>query len=295
VTLSDIRTEVREELVEDSAEVWTDAELNDYINDGFSLIQKAALWKEDLDNLAVAAASDNPSGDPNNVLEITRATWDNVFLPQSNEMELDGFSDEWRQHEDYTPLRWYFLNNQPTSDNIRTYPGVSTDFATDDFTFSQETGLVVRINDGADWTFDVEDGEFVDGTDSTLPDTFYFKTEVGIVIDIADSENAVGLWYATELDELVGDTDTPDYPTWTHFIPVYYALFRCYEKEGPFRDPQLAAAYLREFMVWVSKVVRVRNRQMPDRVFSLEGIKQGLAFANRLSRIEGKNKQITFI
>jgi len=225
VNLSEIRAEVREELSESSAEIWTDEEINDYINRAIVLIQRVAEWKESTSAMTLALGSNDPAGEPADISRIERITVEDNFIPHTTEFELNRYSDDWRNAANGLPRRWYYLYGQPTADMIRTYPP-------------------------------------------------------------ADVAKNMDIWYVTELSELVNDGDTPDLPAWVHPVSVYYALFSCYRREGPFQDFALASAYLREFTDWLEVVARIRRRQVPDRSFSLDGVTSGVEFESTLSRIE---------
>lgn len=293
-SLNSILAEIREELVESSAQIWSNAELSDYINDGLRIINDATQWKEVLTNLPLAALATNPTEEPTEeVKRIRRVTWDGTFLPNITERELDRYEDNWREHAVDHPIRWYYLNGQPTADSLRVFPGVSTTNATDDYSFNQDEGKVGRVvEDSVAWTFNQNEGIAVAIVD-TADQQFYFSSDRGKIGDTHDDGKALGIWYIAEPSELLNDDDVMDLPSWLHPIITYYALFRAYDREGAFRDDQLAVAYLNEFIDWLKVIVRIRNRQFPDRYFSLDAIQSGSTFANRLSRLEGMQVSVT--
>lgn len=288
--LNELLEEIRAELIEPSEEIWTDAELSEYLNDGYAAINRSLQWWEDFVNLPVTSGIDNPTEEPAaEILRITRVTWDGEFMPQSSEFELDRYSTNWRAALPSIPQRWYYKDDMPVPENIRLYP--KPNVSTDDFTFNQNNGIVVRVvEDGVAWTFNQNNGIIVRIVDTT-DQQFYFRTDDfdelrGLTVDINEDNNALGIWFVREINEILQDEDRPSLPVWTYPIAVYYALYRAYDRNGPFKDEQLAQSYLEEFVEWVRALIRIRNRQFPDRVFSLNAIKMGDVLPPRLSRIE---------
>jgi len=294
MNLEALLAEVREELVESSAELWSDAELTDYLNDGQSVINQVAEWREDLVNLPVSSAGNNPTEEPSTeVRRVRRVTYDGVFLPFIPQRELDRYKADWRDDSNDKPIRWYYLNDMPVAANLRLYPGVATANVTEDYSFNQETGEAMRVvEDLVAWTFSQETGIVVRVVDTT-DEQFYFDKQVGLTADLNVDDKAIGLWFLQEPDELINNADSPQLPSWCHQSLVCFALYRAYDKEGAFRDEQLASAYLQEFMDWLRVIARIRNRQFPDRVFSLDAIQTGKSFENRLSRVEGADTSVT--
>lgn len=301
--LSVLRSEVETYLLNTSTDTaslsWSVAEINDYLNEATFYTQQVTEYFEDLGSI-VCTSSVGTYTAPSNVYQFNRVTWDRQFLPQSNYYELDRDDPNWRAaNPNLSPYRFYF-------------PQMTENYS---------IGLyVVPINSGVSYNFSTELGVVAQITlsDGVTPDTQYiFNQETGIVIGFTDTQEAmvrfqpdvvanpftttsgdlgemiaystdeqnIGIYYQRIPDTLVADTDTPQLPADCHYGLVFYALMRCFLREGEFQDLQLAQQWFAAYGEWMDSVLQAKQRRWPERVKSLEPYEEGSLFAKRLNAI----------
>ena len=295
MNLGTIRSEVREELQETTAELWTDAELDQYANDGCILIQKLLEWYEDTANILSVVGQQDYSM-PSNMMTLKRVTWDRKFLPQTTHYELDKHNRTWRAAENNDPIR-FFIHQW---DTLSSYPKPVQ--AGTGYTFDSELGVITLVEDGGvvdpDVTIDAElgvviavedsDGGQIRFTSDLVADPFTLTSaELGALIGFSVDELNFALYFAAMPDTMDSDTDVPQMHQCAHPALVPYVCYRAFIREGPEQNIELAKAYFQDFGDWMEQVFRVRGRQFPDKVFHLQGIEKGTMFENRLSAIGG--------
>lgn len=293
MNLQAIREEAEAELQDSANEIWSDAELNAYANDGVLLLQQLTEFYEDTANVVPVAGTTNYSL-PTNNLVLRRVTWDEKFLPQTNFFELDKANPQWRLANNNDPIRFYI----PQWDTLASYP--TPNRAGTSYSFDSELGTIIRIEDGGvtdpDVTFDSELGIVIAVEDSlggqirftsdTVTDPFTLTSaELGVVIGISVDELNFALYFSALPDSMGSNTDVPQNHQCTHPALVSYICYRCFQREGPHQDFELAKLYFEDFSDWMEAVLRIRGRQFPDKVLSWEAVDKTSIFENRLSSI----------
>jgi hypothetical protein len=303
MNLGQIRSETRAFLMNTSLDTnsftWTDSILNAYINEATLYTQQVTQWHEDFDNI-VCTASVSTYTAPAEVYQFQRMTWDRVFLPQTNEYELDRDDPSWRQAPPNNPFRFYFpqMGQQyqivpyptPSQNGFNYAPfssekGVVAQFLNADgltvdtsYTFNQETGIVVGVADtnGAIIMFE---------PDFTANPFTTVSADLGELVMYSTDELNLGFAHVRLPDTMVLDTDTPQLPIQSHYGLVFYALMKCFFEEGEFQDLDLAKAWFEAYGDWMESVLENKARRWGTRVRSLEPFEEGSLFAQRLNAI----------
>lgn len=304
LTLSDIRDQVEIYLLNTSTDAnslsWTVSEIDTYINEGVFYSQQITSWFQEFANI-VCTSSLSTYTAPSNVYQFSRLTWDAVFLPQTNEYELDRDDPSWRSAPpSQNPFRFYFPQ-MSQSYEIVPFPTPSLDgyqYAP----FSQEIGVVA---------------EFLNADGVTADTSYTFNQEVGIVIGVADTQRAIILFrpdvvadpftstsaelgelqiYSTDElnvgmafvripDTMTADTDVPQLPVQCHLGIVFYALMKCFLREGEFQDIALASQWFAAYGDWMESVLENKARWWPTRVSALEPFEAGSFFSKALQAV----------
>lgn len=314
MNLGIIRSEVQTFLMNTSTDAasltWTPSILNAYINEAALYTQQITQWAEDFDNI-VCTASVSTYTAPTDVYQFLRLTWDRVFLPQTNEYELDRDDPSWRQGIANgivnNPFRFYFpqMGQQyqiapypvPSQNGYNYAPfsretGVVAQFLNADgvtvdtsYTFSQETGIVIGVSDtnGAIIMFEPD---FI-GNPFPLASLGQssVSAEVGELVKYSTDELNIGLAFVSLPDTMVLDTDTPQLPIQSHYGLVFYTLMKCFTEEGEFQDLDLAKAWFEAYGDWMEAVLENKSRRWGTRVRSFEPFEEGSLFAQRLNAI----------
>lgn len=303
LNLGQLRSQVELYLMNTSTDAnslsWSVAEINSYLNEGVFYSQQVTGFFEQFDNIVMTASQGTYTG-PANAYQYTRFTWDATFLPQTNEYELDRDDPSWRSASPYNPFRFYFpvMGQQYT---IVPFPAPNQNgyqYAP----FSRETGVVAQ---------------FLNADGLTVDTSYQFSQELGIIIGVADTNRSIimfqpdiitnpftttsgelgelviyntdelniGVAFKRIPDTLVLDTDTPQLPMQCHLGIVFYALMKCFVREGEFQDMQLAQQWFQAYGDWMNSVLENKSRWWPTRVRSLEPFEEGSLFMKRLSAI----------
>lgn len=308
LTLAQIRSEAQAYLMNTSTDLnslsWSANELNGYINEAVLYTQQVTLWFEEFSNVVCTATTVSTYTAPPSVYQFQRLTWDRVFLPQTNEYELDRDDPSWRLASPNNPFRFYFpqFGQQPL---IVPYPTPSQNGIS--YVASQEFGVVAQLLN-----------------DQALPDnTYFFTQEFGIVIGMADTNGSIilfqpdvvsdpfipfkgvnasspdlgelqiystdelnlGIAYVRLPDTMVLDADVPQLPVQCHYALVFYTLMKCFVREGEFQDLQTGAQWFAAYGDWMESVLENKARWWSTRVKSLEPYEEGSLFAQRLNAI----------
>ena len=302
LNLGTIRAQVETYLMNTSTDPnslsWGVSEINGYIDEAVLYTQQVTTWFEDFDNVVCSSGSATYTAPPT-VYQFNRLTWDRVFLPQTNEYELDRDDPSWRLAPTNNPFRFYFPQMNQNY-QIRPYPTPSQNGIA--YTATPETGIVANFT-------------LADGLTADL--TYQFNQEFGVVIGVADTNGAIimfrpdkltnpfttvsadlgelvvyntdelniGLAFIRVPDTLVLDTDTPQLPVQCHFALVCYALMKCFVREGEFQDLDLAKAWFQAYGDWMESVLENKSRWWSTRVRSFEPFEEGSFFAQRLNAI----------
>lgn len=296
LNLGAIRSQVETYLLNTSTDVnslsWSVSEINGYINEAVLYTQQVTNWFEDFDTIVCTAGTATYTAPPT-VHQFIRLTWDRVFLPQTNEYELDRDDPSWRAAPNNNPFRFYFpqFGQQAT---LVPYPTPSQNGTT--YTFNQETGLVtaLTLDDGTAITFNQETGIVIQVTDSTetllcfRPDRLYNPfpgPEVGEIAMYTSDKLNIGMAFVRLPDTLVLDTDIPQLPVQCHLGLVFYTLMKCFAREGEFQDLNIAQGWFMAYGDWMESVLENKARWWATRVKSLEPYEEGSLFAQRLNAI----------
>lgn len=280
----------------DSASLsWSATEINGYLNEGLFYTQQMTMWYEDWDNIAVTASVSTYTG-PTHAYQYSRLTWDRNFLPQTNEYELDRDDPSWRLAQPNNPWRFYYPQ---MSQNyiIAPYPTPLTTGPT--YVANQDLGCVIQMYDTAlnDGTFSFvgELGIVIEGPLGPNEPLLAYRcdrvnnpfgnAELGEVQRYTTDELNIGTAFLRIPDLLVSDTDIPQLPTQTHLALVFYALMKCFNREGEFQDMQLAQSWFGAYGDWMEAVLENKARWYSTRVRSFEPFEEGSLFAKRLNSI----------
>jgi hypothetical protein len=302
LNLGAIRSQVEIYLMNTSIDLnslsWGATELNGYINEAVLYTQQITGWFEEFANV-VCTASVSTYTAPATAYQFARLTWDRVFLPQTNEYELDRDDPSWRLAPANNPFRFYFpqmgqqyqISPYPTpSQNGFSYTmvpelGVTAKFTLADgvtvdssYQFNQEFGAIIGVADtnGAIIMFRPD---FISNPFTTV------SAELGVMCIYSTDELNIGLAFTRIPDLLVIDTDTPQLPAQSHLGLVFYALMKCFMREGEFQDQELAKEWFMVYADWMEAVLENKARWWSTRVRSLEPFEEGSLFAQRLNAI----------
>lgn len=298
LNLAAIRSQVQVYLFNTSTDLnslsWPASELNYYINEAAFYTQQVTLWFEQFSNL-VCTASVSTYTSPNTVYQFQRFTWDRSFLPQTNEYELDRDDPSWRAAPNNNPFRFYF----PTFGQqavVSPYPTPSQNGVA--YSASQETGVMTQIKDDAGaldgaTTFSAELGVVIQITDTNraigvfYPDANnpFVSGDLGELIAYSSDELNIGMSFVRIPDTMVADTDVPQLPVQCHYALVFYTLMKCFMREGEFQDIDLAKEWFMVYGDWMESILENKARWWSTRVRSLEPFEEGSLFAQRMNAI----------
>lgn len=297
MNLGQIRSQVKTYLFSTSVDVnslgWTDAELNQYINEAIFYIQQVSDFYMDTANETVVANQ----GSYDNLVnqdQFVRTTFDRCAIQQTNEYELDrDTNSSWRSTPAGQPRRFYL----PQYNLLTLYP---TPFvAGESYSFSSEFGITIEALNGAALdtatAFSAELGIEIGMTDNSaclisiktdkqFP-FFASSPDFGTMIQFATDEKNLSIIYLAIPDTLASDTDIPQLPAYSHFGAVLYATMRALAKEGEFQDFNLANQWFVAFSDWMEATLSVRVKEWPTKVRSLEPYKAGNIFSERLRNV----------
>src|SRR5882757_420534 len=301
-----IRSIIETYLMNTSSDVnslsWSIAELDGYINEATLYSQQITQFYEDFENIVCTASVSTYTGSPR-VYQYQRFTWDRDFLPQTNEYELDRDDPSWRLASPNNPFRFYFpqmaQNYQivpyptPSQNGFQYAPfsselGVVANFLNADgvtadktYTFNQEFGIVIGFQDtqGAIIMFRPDNV-----TDPFIANkvTYAASAELGELQIYSTDELNIGTSMVRIPDTMVSDFDVPQLPQQCHFGLVFYALMKCFMREGEFQDLQLASGWFEAYGDWMESVLENKARRWATRVRSMEPFEDGSLFAKRL-------------
>jgi len=304
-----VRSIVETYLMNTSSDVnslsWSIAELDGYINEATLYSQQITQFYEDFENIVCTASVSTYTGSPR-VYQYQRFTWDRDFLPQTNEYELDRDDPSWRLASPNNPFRFYFpqmaQNYQivpyptPSQSGFQYAPfsselGVVANFLNADgvtadktYTFNQEFGIVIGFQDtqGAIIMFRPDNV-----TDPFIANkvTYAASAELGELQIYSTDELNIGTSMVRIPDTMVSDLDVPQLPQQCHFGLVFYALMKCFMREGEFQDLQLASGWFEAYGDWMESVLENKARRWATRVRSLEPFEDGSLFAKRLNAV----------
>ena len=111
------------------------------------------------------------------------------------------------------------------------------------------------------------------------------SAELGELQVYSTDELNLGVAFTRLPDTMVLDTDIPQLPANTHNALVFYALMKCFIREGEFQDLQEAGAWFQAYGDWMESVLENKARRWPTRVKSMEPFENGSLFAKRLNAI----------
>ena len=307
MTWADILAEVRLEIQESTASVWTDAEFLDYCNKGCRLICALTGWYQQTANLVPVVGQQDYTF-PSNISRLLRATWDRNFLPQSTQSELDKGIGNWRGAGNNDPERFFIKQ----WDTFSSYPkprtagasvtftaaasggGSDDDFGTivqwqdpsgtpdPDVTFDSEFGIVIAMEDTEGGQVRFEHDPVADPLSGT-------SQELGVETQYSTDEDNFGLYYEALPDNLVNTTDIPQMPSWVQPALVPFIVFCALRREGPMQDLEVSAAYFGDFGDWMSSVLEKQHRQWPEKALNLSPVEVGSEFTKRFNEIGAGN------
>ena len=292
MTVADIIAEVRGELIEDSAQEWSDVELLRFLNDGAYLIQQFCGWYQRTENIVPVVGQQDYTL-PDDIHKIICARFDRAFLPQTTQYELERDAGNWRGTANGTPIRHF----EKAWDTISLYPKPNVAGTT--VTLDSEFGIVIRAENPSgttdpDVTMDSEFGVVIAVEDSDggqirmegdVEGILGQSHDLGCVVAWSDDEDNLGLVYEALPDILADNTDVPQMPTFVQPALVPYVTFRAFKREGPMQDLALAEFYFADFADWMEVVLEKQERQWPDSAVNLEPTRIGSRFERRLNEI----------
>jgi hypothetical protein len=303
LNLGAIRSQTEVFLMNTSTDVnslsWSVAELNGYINEAVFYTQQVTGYFEEFHNIVCTSSVSTYTG-PRSAYQYLRLTWDREFLPQTNEYELDKNDPSWRAAPPNNPFRFYFpqMGQQyqivpfptPSQNGYQYAPfsqelGVVTAFLNADgltpdtsYTFNQETGIIIGVAD--------TNGAIIMFRPDKITNPFTTTSgDLGELIVYSTDELNIGIAVKSIPDTMVLDTDTPQLPVQCHFGLVFYALMKCFIREGEFQDLELAQQWFSAYADWMESVLENKARWWPTRVRSLEPFEEGSLFSKALSNI----------
>lgn len=310
LNLGTMRSQVEVYLMNTSADVnslsWSESEINGYLNEATFYTQQVVEWFQEFANIVSTASVSTYTG-PSSAYQYQRFTWDRDFLPQTNEYELDRDDPSWRLAQpNLNPYRFYFpqMGQQyqivpyPTpSQNGYQYAPFSSEFGAvaqflnadgvtvdTSYAFNQEVGIVIGVADtnGAIIMFrpDVVSDPFV-----ATEGTYASSAELGELQIYSTDELNIGVAFTRIPDTMAADTDVPQLPVQCHLGLIFYALMKCFVREGEFQDLDLAKAWFAAYGDWMEAVLENKARWFSTRVRSLEPFESGSLFAKRMNAI----------
>ena len=306
LTLGQMRSEVREYLLNTDvgSPVWTDAELNSYINEGVFYVQQLSQSFWDM-NVTQTIANQADYNAPDNQYQFIRLTWDRQFLPQTNEYELDrDTTSAWRGDPNGSPARFYLkqfnivsLYPKPDTTGLA-YQASPNEFGEiryftladgmtidSSFTFSQELGIVTRMVDAT--------GGNIITLWPNQQDRFS-DPELGIVVDYLTDTGNLAFMHVAQPDTLTSDAHIPQFQETFHPAVIYYALMRCFLRDGEFQDLEAATAWYQAFLDWMDAALSAGAKEFPTMVKSAEPYGVGNILNGRLQAV-GPPSQLFFL
>lgn len=296
LTLAQLRTEARLYLmntIDDTESFsWSDDELNQYLNEAVLYTQSLTKIFEDIAILTVVAGQ-VVYNLPSDADQLKRVTFDGVFLPQTNEYELDRDNPNWRVATAGNPVRFYL--NQFNQLSLFPTPSTTGVF----YTFSAEKGeaceftLIDGVTVDSAVTFNQNFGFVIGYTDtaggivrivSTSPqEPFINNPDVGLVIEFDTDESNLSFTFAKTPDEMGQDTDVPQLPAFLHPALTYFAVMKAFARDGEFQDLDLAQAWFAVYSDWLESAMELIARTWPTRVKTFEPYEPGSLFGAALA------------
>ena len=291
-TLKDLRDRLRTRLQDPDAEIWTDAELNQYINLGLVDLQQETQWMEDWYEQDVSASLADYPRNVDIIQNMRYQVWDTYRIDSLPIYKLDQYKPDWKQDGNAQAARVY--RKDWSMDAL--YPPPDSDG--DSFTFNQEYGVIVALQDASSnyiSTFDQEQGTILMAYD-TIKDDDWFMHRIVVADPRTDSYGVplhIGSPYGNLIsvfsrypDVLVNDDDIVPFQVFAHYAIEEFVLSMAFLKEGEGFNVVLAKAHRRMYDdLWLPFVKRVINNRTPDHPWVMHPLTPGDPRASNRSQI----------
>ena len=249
----EIRTAVRLRLQDTREVVWTDSEINLFINDAYFELAKAeAMLKRYTFSLVDGTRSYDL---PDDILELRGVKINGNKLFGTTADLLEELDTQYLT-ETGTPQFYYLESLQKIAIYpVPTWTDSYTEFAAASGPISGEDGVVVYV-DGD--TFSSDDGVVIEIIDDTRSEVYVSDSVSGETVALNDGPFNCQVSYTYKPDDLSDDSDTPPMPVYMHDAMVFYAVSECLKKEGQGQDVQ-AASFWDDRFNELNKEWRSRN------------------------------------
>lgn len=296
-TLKTVRDRIRGRLRDPNSVIWTDAQLNRYLNMAQIDLQQRLMWGEDYDTTVVTSSTASYTRvNTDRIQNMKYQVYDGTRINTISQYEIDRVKSDWRTDTATIPARLY--RSDWNQDAFWPPPAYSGNPAV---TFSQESGCLCRVvsDDPTDAiTFSQETGIVIQAYSSANPvDDWYFKRQTYANVS-SDSTGEVDMVvppyknltnvYFRWPDTLVNDTDLLSFPDWVHWGIEEHAMMLAYEKEGDGNNPKLAQAHgAAYFEIWLPFIAKMKAQRdaTPDAATIWESQTPIKPWTNQLSKL----------
>lgn len=244
-----------------SPDLWTRAEITDYVNEGQLdfVRQTECLWELYYNMKVVANQTDYAL--PADCMILKRVLFDNkTEINPSTWEELDIDDNIWENDSAVDTPDYFYLYDFTT---LKLTPKPSTTGATPIVMTSSATNanygkMITSTIGGVKQTFSSSAsnpnyGKVVHIEDSTTG--FHYITDnLGKIIKAEDSTGNITLFYIKYPDTLSDNADIPELASPWHRALIYYSLWRCLKKEGEGQELTRANKYIGRYVYLVNLV-----------------------------------------
>ena len=259
MTLGDILDQAINRLSEfssSSPDLWTRAEITDYVNEGQVdfIRQTECLWKLYYQIPVVANQTDYTL--PTDCMVLKRVLFDNKteIIPFTwEEMDID--DNNWESDSAVDVPDYFYLYDFTT---LKLTPKPSTTGTLITMTSSATNNnygkLITSTVDSVKQTFSSNYGKVIKITESSSGFHYMQDNDYGKIIYAMDSATNITLFYIKYPLVLTLDADEPELASPWHRALIYYALARCLKKEGEGQELSRANKYYGRYVYLVNLV-----------------------------------------
>lgn len=205
---------------------------------------------------------------PDDAGKIIRVAYDGERIWPHSALEMDAIDQYWETRSGQVDR---YVTDRENNNVIRLYKNPDTNGA--GASFSAETGKIVDIDDTTNtYTFSAETGIIVRMVTTDGSPVWSFSTNTGKIVDVDSYEDNLEVWYKVDPADMAEDGDTPLTPSWSHLAIAFQAAkeYLLNETEGGNEGlsdlyGQMAEDYITRLRVTVSNRTPERTHYMNDR------------------------------
>lgn len=250
-TLAEVRIEIARRLGDSTATVWTAAEIDRYLKEGYNRLAMETLAFWDYAYLPDAAGGLNDL--PGNFYKMDRATWDNQRIEPLTSRELEGDPG---YHSTAGPTVAYAMDKDGLM-KIRRYPATA---GTGSYEVTGTWGIPRDLGD-----IDASTPTGTWGTLRNLSGTMPEGDAWGIARDLGAAAGNLKIEYFRRGISLSGDDSAFELPDVYVKYVRHFAMWKTLERDGPGQDTQMAEHYRLRWLAGVNRLLRRKRVILSNR------------------------------